>query len=336
MQSAKVLVRLAPVRATMHTPRPLVEIEHHGSFLGHTDCVYTLEAGPERGFFFSAGADGIVARWDAQHPEADGLALFRAPSPVYALKYIPEYELLVAGLNDGTLHVFGLQANQLVRSIRVHTQAVFDLAVVPGRPELLAAGRDGLLTVWSLPDFEQRATLRPAVPGVGFRTMAFSPDAQTLVLGGTDGLLYYLDANTLQVCNQQAAHQGSVFRVVFSHTGEWLFSTGRDAHLRQWAMQPAPTAKQDIVAHLFALNDARLSANGQHLATASMDKSIRIWDTDSLRLLKVIDRPRWPSFHTTGVNRLLWLPDSIPATGTSLLLSASDDRRVLGWKLRIG
>jgi WD40 repeat protein len=57
-----------------------------------------------------------------------------------------------------------------------------------------------------------------------------------------------------------------------------------------------------------------------------MDKSIKIWDSENLKLKKVIDKSKNAS-HGTSVNKLLWLEKD------QVLLSASDDRTISMWNL---
>jgi WD40 repeat protein len=57
-----------------------------------------------------------------------------------------------------------------------------------------------------------------------------------------------------------------------------------------------------------------------------MDKSIKVWDAEALRLLKVIDRSRHAG-HGTSVNKVLW------SNYRDQLLSASDDRTISVWNI---
>jgi WD40 repeat protein len=59
-----------------------------------------------------------------------------------------------------------------------------------------------------------------------------------------------------------------------------------------------------------------------------MDKSIKIWDAENFRLLKVIDKARHAG-HGTSVNKLLWSEDQ------NRLLSVSDDRSASIWDIQI-
>ena len=58
-----------------------------------------------------------------------------------------------------------------------------------------------------------------------------------------------------------------------------------------------------------------------------MDKSIKVWDTTELKLLKVIDKARHAG-HGTSVNKLLW------TSFNDQLISASDDRTLSVWSLK--
>ena len=77
---------------------------------------------------------------------------------------------------------------------------------------------------------------------------------------------------------------------------------------------------------MFAINDIAYRPDGAFLATASMDKSIKIWQADDLRLVKVVDRARHAG-HATSINKLLWLPEN------NWLVSASDDRSISVWEI---
>jgi WD40 repeat protein len=57
-----------------------------------------------------------------------------------------------------------------------------------------------------------------------------------------------------------------------------------------------------------------------------MDKSIKVWDSEKLKLLKVIDRARHAG-HGTSVNKVLW------TSYQNQLLSASDDRTISVWNI---
>jgi WD40 repeat protein len=57
-----------------------------------------------------------------------------------------------------------------------------------------------------------------------------------------------------------------------------------------------------------------------------MDKSIKVWDAQEFRLLKVIDKARYAG-HGTSVNKLYW------SKFHNQLISCSDDRSISVWNI---
>jgi hypothetical protein len=123
-------------------------------------------------------------------------------------------------------------------------------------------------------------------------------------------------------------HQKSVFSLTYSPDSELLISGGRDARLNFWSTRKVYEKKEEIVAHMYAINHLAFSPNDNFFVSCSMDKSIKVWDLSKFKLLKVIDQSRYGG-HGNSINRLWW------DLASNNLLSASDDRTVSAWKLEI-
>jgi WD40 repeat protein len=57
-----------------------------------------------------------------------------------------------------------------------------------------------------------------------------------------------------------------------------------------------------------------------------MDKSIKVWDAESYKLLKVIDKARYAG-HGTSINKVAW------SSYNQNIISISDDRKISIWNL---
>ena len=105
-----------------------------------------------------------------------------------------------------------------------------------------------------------------------------------------------------------------------------LLSGSRDAHLKMWDLEKNCEMIFDEPAHWFTINDIVFHPSGQLFATASRDKSIKIWDAQSLQLLKVLEGAR-DGGHFNSVNRLFW------SAHEGQLVSGSDDRSLIIWRV---
>ena len=76
-------------------------------------------------------------------------------------------------------------------------------------------------------------------------------------------------------------------------------------------------------AHWYTINAIALHPKGHLIATGSRDKTVKIWDAQTFKLLKVLDTLR-DGCHVNSVNALLWLDNGI-------LVSGSDDRTLILW-----
>ena len=302
------------------TKKPRIEVAKLGSFTGHKDCIYTVERGTQSGEFFSGGSDGLVARWNLQNPDEGDLAA-KIPNTVYALRYVPEQHILLAGQNFSGMHVIDCNAWKETTSIKLSSQAIFDIKH-QDKVAFVSSG-EGVVQAVALEDplrvlWKQQASTESA------RCLAIHPSRPELAVGYSDNHIRILDMQTGEVKQTIEAHSNSVFTVVYTPDGKHLLSGSRDAYLRIWDTgEEGYSFHAEIVAHLFTLNHIAFRADGKYFATCSKDKSIKLWETENFRLRKVIDKSRYAG-HGTSVNKLLWV-------GPNRLLSGSDDRSVAAW-----
>jgi WD40 repeat protein len=77
---------------------------------------------------------------------------------------------------------------------------------------------------------------------------------------------------------------------------------------------------------MYTINSLQLLGGTGLFATASRDKSIRIWDNETYELKKVIS-PEKGAGHSHSVNCLLYFG------ANNYLVSGSDDRKLIAWQL---
>ena len=301
-----------------------IQVEKIHTLTGHSDCVYTLQPGQKPHLFFSGGGDGVVALWNLESPTV-AQQIARLPNSIYALHYHPETNLLIAGHNYEGIHLLDWKEKKELRSLKISAAAIFDIQSFGGA--LFVATGDGIVTVVDLESWTIRKKLIHSEKSA--RVVVINPVFGELSVGYSDHSIRVFDIHDFRLKKEWVAHGNSVFALAYTTDFNVLISGSRDARLKAWDVTNSYTQVGEVAAHLYAINHIAFSPDGNHFATSSMDKSIKIWNTKELRLLKVIDKARHAG-HGTSVNKLLW------TSFNNQLVSGSDDRSISVWDIVIG
>lgn len=300
-----------------------IQILKKAQLTGHKASVFALSADQETNHFLSGGGEGWIVRWDLANPEM-GKLIAKAESNIYALHSLPEHDLVVAGNMNGGVHWIDLANPENNKDVQQHKKGVYDIIEVG--PNLLTFGGSGMLTKWSI---EERRTLESFhLTNQSLRGGDYNKDRNELAIGASDNNIYILDAESWSIKHIiRGAHDNSVFTVKYAPDGHYLWSGGRDAHLKAWAIERDFEPVFNQPAHWFTVNQIAFHPEGHLLATASRDKTIKIWDAHSFKLLKVIETIR-DGGHINSVNALYW------SSYNNSLISCSDDRSLGVWEVK--
>lgn len=287
---------------------------------GHRDSLYSLERSGTPSQFYSAGGDGMIVQWDLENPK-DGNLVVKMANSVYAMKYVEETNMLLVGHNFNGIHAIDLANNKELVSAAITTAAIFDIQVYKNR--VFVATGDGNLVVLDLTDLSVIAKIK--LSNDRARSIAVLESINSIAVGYSDNTIRIIDLTTYELKKELSEHNNSVFTLLYKGEGLML-SAGRDAHVNVWDVNTWEN-KESIAAHMYAINHMTYSPDGKYYATCSMDKSIKVWDAKSFKLLKVIDKARHAG-HGTSVNKLLW------SVYNNYIVSCSDDRTISIWKLK--
>lgn len=294
--------------------RNKVKVHKVATLEGHNDSIYAL-TGDRYGYIYSSGGDGYVVQWDLSKPK-DGHLMVKMESSVYSLAKDEENQTLIVGHNHQGIHVVDTTSRKEIYNLSLTgCGALFDIQVFKNTIFILAQSGELFLV-----DKNTRKISKKKVASSSLRSLEI--DENYLYIGASDGTVRILD-HQFQEQNVLLGAQKSVFSVL--KLGDGLLAASRDCHLRTYAKSGELLEK--IPAHIYAINHAVSQPQGDLIATASMDKTIKIWDKHQMKLLKVIDHARHQG-HTNSVNKLFW------SRYDNLLVSCSDDRTVAVWDLK--
>lgn len=291
-----------------------LQIERIDTFSGHRGPVYALENGVDS-LFYSAGSDGWVVQWNLAKPDL-GKVIAQINGSVYALKLDDSGILWIGHNNEG---IQGIQVADQTQAFAIPMKglSIFSIAFVGSNAWI--GHNEGLITVVDIATKSIVKHIKASSKSV--RCFCLLSD-DLVAVGYSDGFIRVFDSE-FQLVQTFHAHDSSVFSLQ-SRGGE-LFSVGKDARIKHWSADFK--LLNEVIGHIYAIHDIQFSPDGKWFATASMDKTVKVWESDSLTLRKVLDASRHGG-HKNSVNKLIW------SSFDDLLVSASDDKNLSIWKIQ--
>lgn len=262
----------------------------------------------------------MVGAWDIEKLASDGFSI-KLDAPVFSLE--KSGELLFVGQGSGGVHVIDLLTRREIRHLKYHHLPVFRILTHSSRAELYFLGGDGILSIVDSSDFSLLWSL--PISDDKLRSASLDSSGRNLFLGASDGYIRVLETNYYNVLFEIKAHEGGVYDMAWISTEE-LITVGRDGYIRIWRFADDQIVQKEAVpAHNFAIYSIDISPSGKYFATASRDKTVKIWNPNDLSHPLRIAR-KGPIGHTHSVNVVRWLRDD-------LLVSAGDDRDLHFWTI---
>lgn len=291
-----------------------LQIERIDTFSGHRGPVYALENGVDS-LFYSAGSDGWVVQWNLAKPDL-GKVIAQIEGSVYAMK-LDDAGILWIGHNYEGIQGIQVADQTQVFAIPTKGLSIFSIAFVG--PNAWIGHNEGLITVVDMATKSVVKHIKASASSA--RCFCVLADDRVAV-GYSDGFVRVFDAD-FQLIHSFKAHDSSVFSLQ-SRGGE-LYSVGKDARIKRWSNDFQLLT--EVIGHIYAIHDIQFSPDGKWFATASMDKTVKVWESETLTLRKVLDASRHGG-HKNSVNKLIW------SSFDDLLVSASDDKNLSIWKIQ--
>lgn len=297
-----------------------IEIEPLESLSGHKGSIFALERGIDSNEFFSGDGNGMLVKWNLKDTHSAQL-IAQIPSNIFCIKLIEDLNILFVGGLQGLLYIIDLNKNQLIQEPLDFKKSIYNFEL--WNNQLLFVDGNGLLNVLNIGNFKLERQIK--ISDKNLRSIRHNSAASEFIVGSSDGNIYILDED-FKIKQIIKHHSRSVFCTEIIDKNHFIAGS-MDAHISVWEKgKELWDSKENIPAHMMTVNSIALNHNDRLIATASRDKSIKIWSAQDLKLLKVIEAAKY-GVHTHSVNKIIWKQDK------NVLISASDDRKIMLWQV---
>ncbi|MDP2439351.1 MAG: WD40 repeat domain-containing protein [archaeon] len=280
---------------------------------GHDDILMAVSATPDGSTLLSASTDLTVRAWGLR----DGRQLLRMghTAMCLALASSPDGRRALSAGADGLVRVFDVQSGAQLAAMEGHLGWVRCVACAADGLTAVSGGGDGALRLWCLREYRQ---LRAMETGALVISLALHPDDATLLSGGSDLLVRLYALATGALLRTWAGHGGWVRSLSCTPDGASVVSSSGDQTLRLWRfpegvqqLQMGFTEQQRrdsgaVDGHRHIIPGVICTPDGLHCASASYDRTLRLWDLSSgAELSRMLGHSSWVrTVATLGPDRL--------------------------------
>ena len=285
----------------------LETINEHKPHNGHQPVQWNSSQDPVWSLSFSPNGQQIATGgWDRKLHLWD-LSEVKEPKPVFSprdhshiithVSFSPNGQKIAIAAQNSDLQIWQLSGKPQEDSYSWNTKqnAILSVSFSPSGQQIATAGWDGTIRLWTL----SREKIDHFKGHKGpVRSVSFSPNGELLATAGEDGMvcLWNLSLNKKKKCQGRQVSRRWIWSVSFSPNGELLATAGGDGMVRLWNLSETLLAQWDIQQSSKPLaqwdsqqgkvTSVSFSPDGQQIATAGWDGTVRLWTHSGNRLAK--------------------------------------------------
>ncbi|KAH6580332.1 hypothetical protein BASA50_010169 [Batrachochytrium salamandrivorans] len=318
--------------------KKIMELESQMAQL-KTELETASTRGPPR-----AAANGAATSVLPHAAEKHRLAGHRGP--INKIAFHPVYSILATASDDTTIKIWDYETGTFERTVKGHTKAVNDVAYHPAGSCLLSCSADLSIKLWNVEnDYECLRTMHGH--GHSVSAVAFSPDGESFLTASRDSTIRLWETATGFATRTIQGHNDWVRDIAWSADGALVASCSNDQSILIWdsstwsqishllghthvvesvAFSPlSQTPSMTKLALQTAVTVQPSSSGSQYfVASASRDKTIKLWDAISGQCIHTI------------IGHENWIRDIAFYPSSPYLISVSDDKSMRVWDTATG
>ncbi|MDJ0742428.1 MAG: AAA-like domain-containing protein [Xenococcaceae cyanobacterium MO_167.B27] len=241
-------------------------------------------------------------------------------SSIVAVVFHPDNQKVITASWDGTVKVWSLEG-ALLKTINIERKRIWDIDISPDGNSIATASEQDIVKLAKLDNPLLKVLRSHSAPIID---VAFHPQGEMILTASDDRKvkLWSKDGSLLDTFQNQ---QDSVLGIIINHDGHKLVSGHWNGAIDLLKMEdldrPQILLSKTIQGHKVGVWRIAISPNGKIIATASEDKTAKLWDWQG-NLIASLDG------HQDVVRDIAFTPDG------QIIATASYDQTVKLWNTR--
>jgi WD40 repeat protein/serine/threonine protein kinase len=212
---------------------------------------------------------------------------------VDGVAFSPNGERLASAGADGAVRIWNSRTGKLLLEFPAHDESVVSVAFHPDGAHLASAGADGWAKVWDLTTGPKVQEVFRCPCGANRRfgtadAVAFRPPVGRQLAAGSDGDVGIWDWTNRQLLHTLHGHVHHSISVAFSRDGRRLATGAWRDGPRLWDPDAGEPPLLTFEGHQHPISALAFSPDGGQLASSSADRTVKVWNTTTGKLLHTL------------------------------------------------
>ena len=266
----------------------------------------------------SSGEDGTIRLWSVNQNNSQSIQTIQGDEErVRQLTFSPDGSKIATVCTNGIVKLWRVEDGSLINYFPTKTE-INDIKYSPDGESLATASANGQVNIWNSDGIWQQTLNRH---GGEVFSLGFHPDGHTLASASSDKTV-----KIWQVRQPNFLDNGGIYSIAVSPTSPEIFAaTGWDGKIELWQKNSDNSRKLlfELPGHQVTVTQIKFSPDGNILASASWDKTIKLWRMADGTLITTL------TGHQDGINSLAF------GWGNKgyVLASGSEDKTIKLWSI---